>query len=246
MSAAQRDRAPRVYGGITAVTAELARIGVPKSRTNAQEQYAYRGIDDLCIRLAPLLSKHRLCILPRVLERGSHERAGENNSLLVNVSVRVAFDIVSARDGSSHTIEAYGEALDAGDKATAKAMSAAFKQALLQAFCIPVEGAEDAEASTHRLAARSEVLDPDQGWDQWSADIQDMIGTCESEEALERVQSTYRALLRAASKRRPDIFVAIGKAIAERRQALRRPATAILEAAGHYAPHYNGKAIDHA
>ena len=44
----------------------------------------------------------------------------------VNVLLRVAFDLVSVEDGSVHTVEAYGEALDEGDKGTAKAMSAAY------------------------------------------------------------------------------------------------------------------------
>ena len=46
--------------------------------------------------------------------------------------------LISVEDGSSHKVEAYGEALDGGDKATAKAMSAAYKSAMVQTFCIPV------------------------------------------------------------------------------------------------------------
>lgn len=211
---------PRVYAAISAVTAKLARCGIAKSQTNSAEQYAYRGIDDVMGRLAPLLAKHRLCILPRVLERSSGERRSAQDGLLLSVALKVAFDIVSARDGSSHTIEAYGEALDGGDKATSKAMSAAFKYAILQAFCVPVHGSEDADATTYRLQAASDQPDPDQGWDQWSLDIQDMVRICESDEALDRVQTTYRAVLRAASKRRPDIYAAIGDAVRSRRRAL--------------------------
>lgn len=213
--------APRVYAAISAVTAELASSGIAKRHVNSEEHYAYRGIDDVMTRLAPLLARHRLCILPRVLERIACERRGAGNELLVNVALKVAFDFVSARDGSCHTVEACGEALDNGDKATSKAMSAAFKQAVLQAFCIPVEASEDADATTHRLKAHAEPPDPDQGWEQWSRDMADMIGICESSEALERVQHTYRALLRAASKRRPDVYAAIGEAMRTRREALR-------------------------
>jgi hypothetical protein len=171
------------------------------------------------------LARHRLCILPRVLEHTSCERRSAADGLLLSVALKVAFDIVSARDGSMHTIEAYGEAHDAGDKATSKAMSAAFKYAVLQAFCVPVHGSEDADASSYRLKAAGEQPDPDQGWEQWSRDIQDMIRICASAEALDRVQLTYRAMLRAASKRRPDIYTAIGDAVRARRQALASPAS---------------------
>lgn len=49
----------------------------------------------------------------------------------MSVTVRVAFALVSSEDGSTHIAEAYGEALDPSDKATAKAMSAAYKCAML-------------------------------------------------------------------------------------------------------------------
>jgi hypothetical protein len=39
--------------------------------------------------------------------------------------------------------------MDSGDKATNKAMSAAYKYACIQAFSIPTEGDNDADATTH-------------------------------------------------------------------------------------------------
>lgn len=213
--------APRIYAAIAAITSELARAGIGKTQVNRAEQYAYRGIDEVCNRLAPLLAKHRVCILPRVLERTCEERTASEGMLLTSVALRVAFDFVSARDASVHVVETFGEALDGGDKATAKAMSAAYKQAVLQAFCIPVQGSDDTDAATYRVkASTAEVPDPDQGWEQWALDIQDMIRICESPEALDRVQSTYRASLRAASKRQPAIYAAIGTAMLARRQGL--------------------------
>ncbi len=241
MSAPRSPAVPRVYAAIAAITADLARTGIAKSHIHADERYAYRSIDDVCRRLAPLLARHRLCILPRVIERDMTDAAAGSGGALVRVAVRAAFDIVSARDGSCHSIEAYGEALDADDKATAKAVSAAYKQAVQQAFCVPVEGAEDADTSTHRLATQSDVPDPDQGWDQWSADLQDMVRICESDEALARVQTTYRSLLRAASKRRPDVFAVIGTAIAARRADVTRP----VAPACSQRPVPNGKAHAH-
>ena len=109
------------------------------------------------IGLAPLLAKHRLCVLPRVRERRRRSAAAIDLQLLINVALRVSFTLVSADDGSSHKVEAYGEALDGGDKATAKAMSAAYKSAMLQTFCIPVAGAEDADRTSHRLLPKTQV-----------------------------------------------------------------------------------------
>jgi hypothetical protein len=123
---------PKVYAAITAITADLAKVGIAKERTNQELGYRFRGIDDIYNALSPLLAKHRLCILPRMLERSCLERSSAGGEALFAVTVRAAFAFVSVRDGSSHIVETYGEALDGGDKATAKAMSAAYKYAALQ------------------------------------------------------------------------------------------------------------------
>ena len=218
-------RPPEVYRAINAVTAALAGDGIAKSRTNAIELYQYRSIDDVLNRLAPLIAEHRLCILPRVLERIITERPSPATPLRVNVMVRVAFDLVSVEDGSVHTVEAYGEALDEGDKGTAKAMSAAYKAVMLQAFCIPVAGTEDADASTSRLVTRPSVQtgQPFEGWEQWASDVMDTLGICESIAAIDRVQSGKRPQLRAISRERPDLYAALGECFLQRRQALLAP-----------------------
>ena len=152
--------APRIYRAINAVMAELAEDGIAKTHINLNEQYLYRSIDDVLNRLAPLLAKHRLCVLPRVLERISIDRSGVGSEILVSVALKVAFDLVSALDQSRHTVQAFGEALDAGDKGTSKAMSAAYKAAMLQTFCIPVDRADEADAHTHKLLKNTHEPQP--------------------------------------------------------------------------------------
>ena len=211
---------PKVYSAINAVAAELARAGIPKSQTNIQDQYQYRGIDDVYNRLSPLLALHKLCILPRMLERISTDRNGSHGDLLVNVTIKAAFDLVSVEDGSRHVIEAFGEALDASDKATSKAMTAAYKYALFQTFCIPVNGTEDADAASHKLIKNDQLPEPVQGWGQWAADVGEMIRGCQTVEAVERVQNSNRGLLKAINRERPDLYAALGDAIATKRETL--------------------------
>ena len=214
--------APHVYRAINAVTAAFARDGIPKAHTNLVDQYHYRSIDDVLNRLGPLLARHRLCALPRVLKRTVTEHPADGDALLVGIAVRVAYDLVSCRDGSQHTIHACGEALDSGDKATAKAMSAAFKSAMLQTFCVPI-ATEDADASSHRLKQSSRETEPVQGWQAWSADIVDMINVCESLDALDLVRTRYGASLAALKRERPDFYAGIGEGFAERARRLAVP-----------------------
>jgi len=217
--------APSVYGAITAITAEVARAGIPKSRFNEVDEYKYRSIDDVLNRLAPLLAKHRLCVLPKVRKRQASERLGDNPQLLTHVALRVSFTLVSAEDGSSHSVEAYGESLDAGDKATAKAMSAAYKSAMIQTFCIPVADLEDADATSHKLVARTHVPEPVQGWEQWARDIEDIVAVCESEQAIDTVQERNRELLKAISRERVELYRELGECFTARRHLLRTRTT---------------------
>lgn len=142
-----------VYKAIAAVQAELATVGIGKGKTNTQQGYKFRGIDDVYDVLAPVLAKHGLCILPRVLARTFTERQAKSGGVLFSVIVECEFDLVSAEDGSKHTIRTFGEAMDSADKGTNKAMSAAYKYAAFQTFCIPVD-VEDADAITPEVKGK--------------------------------------------------------------------------------------------
>lgn len=141
----------KVYEKIAAVTAELSRIGISKDSKNTSQGYAFRGIDQVYGALSPLLAKHGLCILPRVRDREVIERVNKHGTALFYVTLTVEFDFVAAEDASKHTIVTIGEAMDSGDKASNKAMSAAYKYAAIQTFCIPTEGDNDADSTTHEV-----------------------------------------------------------------------------------------------
>jgi len=212
--------APQVYRAITAISAELAPSGIAKVHRNERDDYFYRSIDDVLNRLAPLLARHKLCVLPRVLERITADRTGDGDLLLVHVALRVAFDLVSSADGSRHTVEAFGEALDPSDKATAKAMSSAYKYAMLQAFCVPVAQIDDADRSGHRLRRREHPREPVEGWRQWAAGIVDIARSCATTDALERLQERQRQLLTAIARERPDLYASVGEAFGKRAREL--------------------------
>lgn len=193
--------APAVYTAIAAVAGKMAKEGISKSRTNNEQKYKFRGIDDVYNALAPLLSEHKLCILTRVLDRDLVERKTAKGNPLFSVTLKVEFDFVSAEDGSKHTITTYGEAMDTADKATNKAMSAAYKYACLQAFCIPTEGDNDADANTHEVAPQQQNKAPpaaettEQKAERAAAMLEERITKCETVAQLdEQVKLNERAL----------------------------------------------------
>lgn len=145
--------ATSVYAKIAAVQGQLAKVGISKSRRNSQQGYNFRGIDEVYAALSPLLSEHGLVIVPRVIERECVEGQTRKGDPLFRVTVHAEFDFVSADDGSTHTAATFGEAMDSADKATNKAMSAAYKYAAFMTFAIPTEGEDnDADATHHEVA----------------------------------------------------------------------------------------------
>ena len=140
-----------VYQAINAIQAEMSQIGIAKNNRNAQQGYNFRGIDDIFNALAPMLARNGLVIIPQMLERQVVEKQTQRGGNLFYVTVKVQYDFISAQDGSRHSVVMYGEAMDSGDKATNKAMSAAYKYAALQVFCIPTSGDNDADGTTHHV-----------------------------------------------------------------------------------------------
>jgi hypothetical protein len=144
---------PAVYAAIRNVMTDVSKVGIAKNNRNVTQGFNFRGIDDVLNALSRCLSKSGLVILPSVVDRHVTERTNSKGSVLFFVTLTVDYSFVAVEDGSRHVVRAYGEAMDSGDKATNKAMSAAYKYACFQTFCIPTEGDNDADAATHEVVA---------------------------------------------------------------------------------------------
>ena len=142
-----------VYQAICEITGKMAATGIAKTRRNSQQGYEFRGIDDVYAALSRMLAESKLCVLPYVEDRTVKERETKNGGVLFYTVLTVDFHFVSAIDGSTHVVRTVGEAMDSGDKSTNKAMSAAYKYAALMTFCIPTEGDNDADNTTHEPVA---------------------------------------------------------------------------------------------
>lgn len=135
----------QIYGLMAQVLSEVTAVG--KGRLNEMQGYRFRGIDDVYEAVHPLFAKHGIFTLPRVLAEDTTERTTEKGTILRFVKLTMAYDFF-APDGSHVTAEVVGEAMDSGDKASNKAMSAAQKYALIQTLCIPTGGTPDADYTT--------------------------------------------------------------------------------------------------
>ena len=144
-----------IYESIAQIMNEVGAI--PKSKRNTQGNgFMYRGVDDVMNALQPLLAKYKVFVVPEVIEQSREERQTKNGGNLIYTILRVKY-VFYAEDGTNISATVAGEAMDSGDKSSNKAMSAAFKYALFQTFCIPTEEMRDPDADTYEVTAKTPI-----------------------------------------------------------------------------------------
>jgi hypothetical protein len=167
---------PAIYAALAAVMAEVT--SVPKHDRNEAQGFSFRGVDATVNAVGPALRKHGVVVVPRVL---SHEfgtvEVGQRRTPMSHAIVKVVYTFY-ATDGSSIAAKVLGEAMDSGDKCLSKAMSVAFRTALIQALALPT-GEPDPDGTTYERSpatdpaalAAEEALKEAKGlvWDVWVA-----------------------------------------------------------------------------
>lgn len=194
-------------GIVSALSAIMAEVGaVKKGDYNEGQRFNFRGIDAVVNAVSPALRKHGIVVTPKVqqFDYGTVE-IGRNRTPMGHVRVIVEYTF-TAEDGSSLSATVPGEAMDSGDKATAKAMSVAFRTALLQALCLPTDE-PDPDAQSYERAPAQETMTEEI--------MQRAVGAierAEDEAALQRVIDYAKTMSMT-----DEFAAAIGEAADERR-----------------------------
>ena len=140
----------KIYKAIVNTMKDIGVVG--KGDSNDFDHYKYRGIDAFMNALNPAMIKNGIFVVPTVLDTTREERQGKSQVMMYTVlTVKYTF---YADDGSSIDVVVVGEAMDRSDKSTNKAMSAAFKYACFQTFCIPTEEMIDSESESPEMAVK--------------------------------------------------------------------------------------------
>lgn len=134
-----------IFESITAIMQEIPAIG--KEKKNQQQGFKYRGIDDVMNTLQPILSKHKVFVVPEVIDQAREDRVTNKGGTILYSVLKVRYTFY-AEDGTSVSAVVIGEGMDSGDKASNKAMAIAMKYAFFQVFCIPTEEINDPDAET--------------------------------------------------------------------------------------------------
>lgn len=147
---------PTVVEALNSVKSAIGAVG--KSERNAQQGYNFRGVDAVVNAAAPLLNKHGIVIMP-MLKQVHYDTVavGRNQTPMAHARVQVVYRFYGP-GGDWIDAEVPGESMDSGDKATPKAMSVAYRIALLQALNLPTDERDPDEDSYERSAEPEVVL----------------------------------------------------------------------------------------
>jgi hypothetical protein len=139
---------------VEALSAVMEDVGaVRKGERNSQQGFNFRGIDAVVKAVYPALLRHKVIVTPSLLSYVYESvEVGAKRTPMGHARVTVEYRFTGP-EGDSVVAAVAAEAMDSGDKATAKAMSVAMRTALLQALCLPTDE-PDPDATSYERAPR--------------------------------------------------------------------------------------------
>lgn len=155
-----------VVDAVAAVMGDVQAIGKNQRVTEGPARFNFRGVDDVVQAIGPALRQHGVVFAPVRVVSVEHERyQTRNGASMDGVTVIVEYAFTGPM-GDTLPVAAAGQAADSGDKAIPKAMSVAYRTALLEALCIPT-GEPDPDSQVHeRSAPRDEPPFDVTPWEQ--------------------------------------------------------------------------------
>lgn len=189
-----------IFQKLAAMIAEVEAVGKDGQVQSGPARFKFRGIDQIYNAMSPLFAAHGVFPVGKVVSLSQSERKTNAGAALYVCTIHMRYCLF-ASDGSSVETESIGEAMDSGDKAANKAMSYAYKYAMMQLLCIPTEAIDgDSEQTHHELtqdqqAAKAKIdamnakTEPI-GWPKPDDAKPIMMDSSEVEELMKRAKSS--------------------------------------------------------
>ena len=133
-----RPPADDVIAALARVRADLPGIGKDQQMDDGKQKWKYRGIEDITAALGPLLGRHGVVFVPKLLTAEPHEFTVSSGNVWVEWRCMVEYTVYGpgGKDDSIQVGPVYALARDGSDKGIQKVMTSAYKQVLNQVFCI--------------------------------------------------------------------------------------------------------------
>lgn len=153
----------KVHEAIIEVRKEVG--AVRKDGRNAQQNFNFRGVDAVVNALAPIMSKHGVMVYPSKVEHRDGSKPLSGGKVATSPVVVVDYTFIGP-EGDLFVAQVAAESFDLGDKATAKAMSVAYRTCLLQTFTLPTDDTDPDEQVYERAQHSRPPAQQGPNWQQ--------------------------------------------------------------------------------
>jgi hypothetical protein len=147
--AEERPAPTNVVAAIARVMEDLPPIGKDMTVSTGKGSYKARGIEAITAACQKLMGKYGVVMIPRTIKRDVAEITVNGNAWTEDY-VEVEYDVYGPGGIEDHIVlgPVPGLGRDSSDKGSNKAMTGAYKVALLQAFCV-ADSKDDPDAERH-------------------------------------------------------------------------------------------------
>jgi hypothetical protein len=193
--------APTIQAALAKVKRAIGAVG--KNDRNTVQNFSFRGIDAVVNAAAPHLNEQGIITVPRMnnYTYGTVE-VGRNNTKMGHVIVNVTYVFVGPA-GDEIVATVLAEAMDSGDKAVPKAMSVAYRIALLQVLNLPTDEPDPDSESYERSGAvtqsgavtriRTSAEKPKSAKIPHNVNILDFVTSGQKASDVEKLRTVYKA-----------------------------------------------------
>lgn len=195
------EQSKHILSAIWAVMRDVRGVGKHGRYNASGTRYNFRAFDDVANAVGAAFRSHGVMVQSTVLDKqvSPYEVDGKRRS---DVTLTIKYVFTSLVDGSTLEFEAIGESRDTSDKGHAKAMTAAFKSAVSQAFMLAT-GDEDPDQTR---PGDDDAVEPNVRVPENETDVQRKAREAfeERRKARERTAEPEQDSLTQASRRTVD------------------------------------------
>jgi hypothetical protein len=154
---------PTIHAALLAVMNDVTYVG--KDQYNEQQKFNFRGIDGVLDAVGPAFRKHGILPMPEVTSVESTSYTTKNGTVMTRSVVRVNYDFRGPAGDTLTAIGIPGESADSGDKSVSKAMSVAYRTALIQVLALPIHQPDPDADTEEKEAAQATPYYIELGWE---------------------------------------------------------------------------------
>lgn len=120
----------------TALSAAMGDVeAIKKDGKNTMQGYSFTSEAAIANTLRPIMSKHGLALVPTNIRVVNADTVQTKNATMQRVAIEATYTLMH-KGGQNLSITVPGEGMDSLDKAIPKALTMAYKYAMIQVFCV--------------------------------------------------------------------------------------------------------------